>query len=226
MKKSILYLVLLTLGSISTAFGQLEGKRFISGSAGVGFNNRNPVNNRAEHSYSYNLNIGLGKFKTATKTGEWTIISSLGGGKNYLDVPPRSIVRKGIGSFAIGGGYSWNYYKHFSDKFGIYGGPGLTMRYAYVKQTDSQGENVYEQKSNEVTVAFQLAAGAYYALNERWWLTGSLGFSNPAFVSYVFGKAESLTSDTESKNSGFHYQFSPAFNFPSVGLGLRYFFKD
>jgi hypothetical protein len=226
MKKSILYLVLLTLGSVSTAFAQLEGKRFISGSAGLGFNNRNPVNNRSEHGYSYNFNIGLGKFKTATKTGEWTILSSLGGGKNYLDIPTQSIIRKGIGSFAIGGGYTWNYYKHFSDKFGVFGGPGLTLRYAYSKITDSSGENIYEQKSNEVAVSFQLAAGAYYALNERWWLIGSLAFSNPATVSYVFGKAESLTSDAESKNSGFHYKFSPSLNFPSVGLGLRYFFKD
>ena len=136
MKRYILYVLILALGTASTAFAQLEGKKFISGSAALGFSNQNPVNNRSENGYSYNFNIGLGKFKTATKTGEWTILSSLGGGKNYLETPTQSVPRKGISNFALGGGYNWNFYKHFSDKFGIFGGPGLILKYAYARKTE------------------------------------------------------------------------------------------
>jgi hypothetical protein len=226
MKNSITYIILLLIFSGSVAFGQLEGKRFISGSANVGFNNQNPDAGNATNGYSYDVYIGLGKFKTATKTGEWRIFSSLGGGKQQYFFTNEPVTSKGIKSFSMGTGYFWNFYKHFSDKFGIFGGPGLTLDYGFSKQLTNVGSVYYDTKSNRVSFAFQIGAGAYYVLNERWWLTGSLGFSNPVSLAYSFGESTPYTPGTDLDNSGFEYRLSPSFNFPSVGLGLRYFFKD
>lgn len=226
MKNNITYIILLMTFSVSAAFGQLEGKRFISGSAGVGFNNQNPDAGSASHGYSYDIHLGFGKFKTATKTGEWRIISSLGGGKGNYYISNEPVTLKGIHSFSLGTGYYWNFYKHFSDKFGIFGGPGLTLDYGFNKQVTNAGTVFYETKSNRVSFSFQIGAGAYYVLSERWWLTGSLGFSNPIYLAYNFGESSPFTPGPNSDNSGFEYKLNPSFNFPSVGLGLRYFFKD
>lgn len=224
--KNITYIFVLVVFSVSTAFGQLEGKRFISGNAGVGFYNEDSEHNRSSNGYSYNVGVGLGKFKTATKTGEWLILSSLIGGKQNHDLPNESVNWNGISSFSLGTGYEWNFYKHFSDKFGIFGGPGLTLVYSFGKSITTAGSTYYETKSNQVSFNLHVGAGAYYALNERWWLTGSLAFSNPVYLSYKFGKSKPFEPGPSVDNSGFVYKLTPDFNFPSVGLGLRYFFKD
>ena len=117
-------------------------------------------------------------------------------------------------------------YKHFSDKFGIFGGPGLNLVYGFGKSITNPGSAYYETKSNQISFNLEVGAGAYYVLNERWWLTGSLAFSNPLYLSYKFGKSEPFEPGPHIDNSGFEYKLSPDFNFPSVGLGLRYFFKD
>ena len=226
MKNTITYILVLIIVSVSTAFGQLEGKRFISGNAGVGFSNQDSEYNRSSTGYSYNVSLGLGKFKTSTKTGEWLIVSSLIGGKQNYDLPNESVNWNGITSFSLGTGYAWNFYKHFSDKFGIFGGPGLSLVYSFGKSLTNPGSIYYETKSNQVSFNLQLGAGAYYVLSERWWLTGSLAFSNPVYLSYKFGKSKPFDPGPNVDNSGFEYKLAPDFTFPSVGLGLRYFFKD
>jgi len=225
MKNNITYILVLILLSVSTAFGQLEGKRFISGNAGLGFYNQDSEPNKS-NGYSYNVSIGLGKFKTNTKTGEWLIVSSLIGGKQNYDLPNESVDRSGISSFSLGTGYTWNFYKHFSDKFGVFGGPGLILDYSFGKSITSPGSVYYETKSNQISFNLQVGAGAYYVLSERWWLTGSLAFSNPVYLSYKFGNSTPFEPGAKIDNSGFEYKLTPTFNFPSVGLGLRYFFKD
>jgi len=224
--KTIYYTFLLIFCTGTIAFAQLEGKRFISGTVAADFGSYKPEARKSANNYSYTINIGLGKFKTANKTGEWSIFTNLKGSKQYFIVGTDSSTVKGIDAFGGGTGYTWNFYKHFSDKFGVFGGPGLAVRYAFLKQRQTDGLELFEYKSNEITASLELNAGAYYALNERWWLTASLGFSNPVSVAYTFGSTKGKVTGTRYEMSGFKYQLTPSFTFPSVGLGLRYFFKD
>lgn len=224
--KIIFYTFLLIFCSKTVALAQLEGKRFISGNVSTGFDNYKPETGKSTNSYSYIINIGLGKFKTTTSTGEWSIFSNLSGSKKNFTLANDSTTIMGIDNFGGGTGYRWNFYKHFSEKFGVFGGPGLTLRYSLTKQLQSNGEELFEQKSNEITASLDLSAGAYYVLNERWWLTASLAFSNPVYAGYTFGTSKNRMTPASYDNSGFKYQLSPSFNFPSVGLGLRYFLKD
>ena len=224
--KVIYYTFLLIFSSATVALAQFEGKRFISGNVSTDFNNYNPENGLSTNNYTYGFNIGLGKFKTATRTGEWSVFSNMRGNKQNFALTNDTLTIKGIDLFGVGTGYRWNFYKHFNDRFGVYGGPGVSARYSFSKQIQTNSDEVFNQKSHEIAAFLELNAGAYYALNERWWLTASLAFSNPVFLAYTFGTSKSRTTTTGYDNSGVRYQLSPSFNFPSVGLGLRYFFKD
>lgn len=224
--KVIYYTLLLTLCSATAALAQLEGKRFISGGVSTDFYATNPETGRSTNSYGYGINLGLGKFKTNTRAGVWSVFSNMTGSKYSVPGPSDTLTISGISSFGIGTGYDWSFYKHFGDKFGVFGGPGVSLRYAYGKSTAGEGINLYEYKSNEIAALLQFSAGAYYVLNNRWWLTASLAFSNPVYLAYTFGSAEQRVSGEVTDNNGIKYQLSPNFNFPSVGLGLRYFFKD
>lgn len=224
--KTIYYTFLLIFCSATGALAQLEGKRFISGNVSTDFNNYKPENGLSTNSYTYGFNIGLGKFKTATRTGEWSVFSNMRGNKQNFGLNNDTLTIKGINLFGFGTGYRWNFYKHFNDKFGVFGGPGVSVRYAFSKQIQTDGNDLFNQKSHEIAASLELNAGAYYALNDRWWLTASLAFSNPVFLAYTFGTSKSRTTATGYDNSGLKYQLSPSFNFPSVGVGLRYFFKD
>ncbi|PSL28680.1 outer membrane beta-barrel protein [Dyadobacter jiangsuensis] len=224
--KIIYYTFLLIFCSATIAFAQLEGKRFISGAVSTNFDTYKPETGKSTNGYAYGVSIGLGKFKTATRAGEWSIFSNMNGSKKNFNLGTDTTTLKGIDGFGIGTGYRWSFYKHFSDKFGVFGGPGISVRYNYIKQFQSDGQELFEQKSNEISASLDLSAGAYYALNDRWWLTASLAFSNPVYATYSFGKSKGRTTATSYDNSGLRYQLSPSFNFPSVGIGLRYFFKD
>lgn len=224
--KVIYYTFLLTLCSATAALAQLEGKRFISGGVSTNFNSISPETGKNANNYGYGINLGLGKFKTATRAGVWSIFSSMNGAKQNVTGVTDTVTISGINGFTIGTGYSWSFYKHFNDKFGVFGGPGVSLKYAYGKSLAGDGDNLYENKSNEITASFDLSAGAYYILNDRWWLTASLAFSNPVYLGYTFGRSEYRITGEGADHNGLKYQLSPNFNFPSVGLGLRYFFKD
>jgi hypothetical protein len=224
--KAIYYILFLLLYPATAALAQLDGKRFISGSASTNFFATNPETGKSTNSYAYGVNLGRGKFKTATRVGEWSIFSNMTGSKQNITGATDTITVSGINVFSIGTGYSWSFYKHFNDKFGVFGGPGVSVKYDFGKQTQGSGDNLYDYKSNEISASLQLSAGAYYILNDRWWLTASLAFSNPVYLAYTFGSSERRATGEGTDNTGLKYQLAPSFTFPSVGLGLRYFFKD
>lgn len=224
--KAIYYILLLILCPATAALAQLEGKRFISGGVSTNFNATNPETGRSTNSYGYGINLGLGKFKTATRAGGWSIFSNMNGSKQNITGATDTVTISGINAFAIGTGYSWDFYKHFNDKFGVFGGPGVSLKYTYDRQTQGNGDNLYDYKNNEISTSLQLSAGVYYVLNDRWWLTASLAFSSPVYLGYTFGRSEHRGTGEGADSNGFKYQLAPSFTFPSVGIGLRYFFKD
>lgn len=224
MKKTLLFTWLFVVCSITATLAQYEGKRFISASAGISFSNQNPEQSSASNTYGYNFNAQLGKFKTQTMARGWNLGTSLGGGKNNFYVNGTASDR-GITQFGANAGYFWQYYKHFNDKFGVFGGPNLDVSYNYTK-TYETSNGVSEKRTNTFSLPFGVSAGAYYTLSERWWLTGSLGFADLLSVGYSFGKTENIDRITNLKSSVFNYEFSPTITFPSVSLGIRYVFRN
>lgn len=224
--KAIYYFVFLSLLSCTVARAQLDGRKFVSGSISTNFNAVSPKTGNNTNNYSFGINLGLGKFKSNTRAGEWSIFSNLSGSKQLFYLPNDSLTRSGINGFGIGTGYAWSFYKHFGEKFGIFGGPGITARYQFAKQIQANGEQLADQKSNDITASLNISAGAYYVLNHRWWLTASLAFSNPVNLTYASSQTEIIKTGTTYKTSGVQYELTPAFSFPSVSLGLRYFLKD
>lgn len=223
MKKILLFTWLLVAVSVTAALGQYEGKRFVSATAEVNFANQNPSESHSTNGYGYNFNAGFGKFHTANKARGWNLSSSLGGGKNIIYNNGQADINSGLTGFGVGAGYFWQYYKHFNDKLGIFGGPNINALYNYGKTYGSPNADS-EQRSNSFSLQFGVSAGAYYALNERWWLTASLGFGNLVSTMAAFAKTKNTTETV--RNNTFEYQLSPKITLPSVGLGLRYFFKD
>jgi hypothetical protein len=226
MKKIFLLTFVFLAAAYTAVFAQMEGKRFISGSLSVGFGNNNPSGTTSTNSYGYNFDIGLGKFKTNTRASGWNLNTSLTGGKQYLGATLNPRITTGINGFGVGVGRFWQYYKHFSEKFGVYGGPNVNLGYEYGKNTSSQDESTFETKQNTLSLSLGLEAGAYYKLNERWWLLASIGFSEPFSAKYSNENTLQVGNSQETTTKHFIYAFSPVINFPSVGLGLRYFFKD
>jgi hypothetical protein len=226
MKKIILLSWLFIACSITTTFGQFEGKKFVSASAGINFSGQEQDDVPSENNYGYNFDASFGKFKTNNKASGWNVSTSLTGGKDiqYRDGDTESL--KGITGFGIGTGYFWQYYKHFSDKFGIFGGPHVNVLYSYAKLYENQSSDNLEHKQHQISPQFGLSAGAYYTLNNRWWLTASVGYIDLFYVSYMVDDAVSLSTGNKTKNTTFDYKISPNLTLPSVSLGLRYFFKD
>lgn len=218
--------------SANYLFAQMDGKRFISGTAGINFNNYNPNVANATNGYGYNFNIAVGKFKTNTKAVGWNLTSSLSGGKtNYTILSevnlPIDIQRNGINSVGVGVGRFWQYYKHFNNKTGIFAGPHINLSFSNSKTYERGAEAKYlsETKTNAIQVSAGLTAGAYYHFSDKWWITASLAFSNPVSVNYSFiSKSDSPANITdENKSTQLNYTFAPRFTFPNVGIGLRYF---
>lgn len=228
--KNIIFLSIILLNLAETAHAQLAGKRFISGSAGINFSNQNPSQATSSNNYGYNFNINLGKFKTDTRVSGWTLSNSLGGKKDkyytYNNGGSISNDRSGINNVGFGLGKFWHFYKHFNDKIGIFGGPTITLGYLHTKDfsTSGNGQTLMEKKTNKISVSFGLNAGLYYKLSEKWWLTGSLAFSDPFNVGYSFINSKSENQSYSGKAKQLTYAFSPVFTFPSVGLGLNYFY--
>ncbi|MCE7065672.1 hypothetical protein [Dyadobacter sp. CY326] len=227
MKKLLSILIFLQFFVVLGALAQYDGRRFISGSAGVAFSNNNPDLAKVSQSYGYNVNVGIGKFKTETRASGWNLSSTLNGGTSYFtNANGEPQMNDRISGFSLGAGYFWQYYKHFNDKFGIFAGPALNGGYTLSNQiTQDQGEP-FDTKTNTISVAFAVNAGLYYKLSERWWLTAGLGFATPLAVSYQFGEQIRKSDGRSFDSSAFQYEFSPSFTFPSVGLGLRYFLAN
>jgi len=230
--KNILFITcLLVLGSTRFSIAQLDGKQFLSGSAGINFNNSNPASLGATHNYSYNFDISLGKFKSETRAVGWRISNSLGGGKMVYNIYNGSEVeqyeRDGINRFGIGLGRFWHFYKQFNDKLGIYGGPEAGVSFLNTKSYSNQNESrsLMENRVQQIQLSLGLSAGFYYTFSEKWWVTASLAFANPVSVDYSFQRGRNVVTDENGKSNELTYRFSPVFNFPNVGLGLRYFYN-
>jgi hypothetical protein len=63
-------------------FAQLQGRSFISGSAGIGFNQNNPAASKNTNRYGYEFDVLIGKFKTDNRATGWRLSNSLAGGKS------------------------------------------------------------------------------------------------------------------------------------------------
>jgi hypothetical protein len=225
MKKTLLFGCLLVVCTITAAFAQYEGKRFVSANAGVSFSNNNPDEYPSTNGYGYNFDASFGKFKTSNMARGWSLSSSLSGAKNFSYYNGDTQIRDGLTGFGVGAGYFWQYYKHFNDKFGIFGGPNIGISYSYGKTYGSPNADS-EQRTNSFSLPFSVSGGAYYTLNERWWLTASLGFANLFSVGYTVAKTENQLSTDTFESKAFEYKFSPTIALPSVSLGLRYFFRN
>jgi hypothetical protein len=180
--------------------------------------------------YGYNFDISLGKFKTETLATGWTISNSLAGGKKLYSVYNNNtnvnMERSGISSVGFGVGHFWQFYKHFNEHVGIFGGPSVNLGFDNSKTYTPDNGSLQETIGNKVTLGLNLSAGIYYQFSEKWWVTASLAFANPVSVSYQRHKymyPDLAFEDT--KVSMINYQISPVFTFPSVGLGVRYFYN-
>jgi len=227
MKKLLSIFICLQVFVVTGALAQLDGKRFISGSAGVSFTNSNPDLQKASQFYGYNVNVDLGKFKTETRASGWNLNSTLSGRKSsFNNVNGEPQVENGISGFGVGAGYFWQYYKHFNEKFGIFAGPSINGGYLRANEITQSEVEVSDKNMNSVSISLGLNAGLYYKMSERWWLTASLGFATPLSARYQFDEVTGRSTGTSLKSNEFKYEFAPAFTFPSVGLGLRYFLKN
>lgn len=222
MKKILILTSLLVAFTITATFAQYEGKRFVSATAGVNFSNQNPEDYPVTNSYGYDFNASFGKFRTSNMAHGWNLSTSLSGGKSFVNNNGDTKTRSGLTGFGAGVGYFWQYYKHFNDKFGIFGGPNIDVSYSYGKTYNSGSE----QLTNNFSLPLGVSAGAYYTLNERWWLTASLGFADLVSVSYSFSEIKGPNNVDAVKQNAFEYGFSPTITFPSVSLGIRYFFRN
>ena len=228
--KNIYYIIaLLILSSSQTVLAQLEGQKFISGTASVNFSNTDPDLEKSSNNYGYNFDIGLGKFKTSTRASGWNLSTSLSGSKQnlttYTNGNPTTREKNGINGFGVGVGRFWQFYKHFNEKVGIFAGPDINVRYNNSKtyETTSNGSALVENQINALTISAGLSVGLYYKLSQNWWITGSIALSDFASVNYTDLKSGVETDNYTTRQKTYNYQFSPSFRFPVVGFGVRYF---
>ena len=229
MKNTYFIIALLILSSSQIVLAQLEGQKFISGTASVNFSNTNSDLQESSNNYGYNFDIGLGKFKTDTRASGWKISTSLAGSKQnfltYVNGNPINTEKNGINGFGIGVGHFWQFYKHFNEKAGIYAGPEINARYNNSKtyQTTSNGSALGENKINTLTLSAGLSAGLYYKLSQKWWVTANIALSDFVSVDYSHLKSSVESSNNTTAQKTLNYQFSPSFRFPVVGFGVRRF---
>lgn len=229
--KNIYYLIVfLILGSSHMVFAQFEGRKFLAGSAGFVFNNSNPQNAKATNNYGYNIELSLGKFNTDTRASGWRFNTLLTGQKQIFNVYTQNsftqLERSGINGFEIGAGRFWQFYKHFNEHVGIYAGPAVDVIYGdktnYFVGSD---QPLSKNRTKTVMLSAGLNAGLYYKLSSKWWVTGSIAFSNPVNVTYTHIKQDQTDGRNNNIQKGVSYTFSPSFTFPSVAFGVRYFYS-
>jgi hypothetical protein len=227
--KRILCLGILVLCSMSVVQAQYAGQRFLSGSAAINFDSfDNAPDNNSSNRYGYDFDLSFGKFKTDTRASGWRLSSNLAGGKAdrvlIVNGVPTTEEVKGVDRIGFGVGHFWQFYKHFNEHVGIFGGPSADLNFSNAKTYDGSSDLI-ETKANTFGVSLGLTAGAYYKLSEKWWLTASVGFANPVSVGYTFKNNEVIRTSQKTKESVLSYQISPSITFPSVGLGVRYFYN-
>ena len=217
------------MGSFGAGLAQFAGKRFVSGSATINFNNTKPKSGNTTNAYNYQFDVSLGKFQTDTKASGWWLTNSLGGTKTiyttYQNGGIQNNEKKGVNSLTFGVGRFWQFYKHFNDKTGVYAGPDVNLSYQHGNTYSVSGDSRYliQNKNDKIGLSAGLSAGFYYRFSEKWWVTASLAFSSPVSVDYNFLSTENALGTERYKNRQLTYRFSPTFSFPSVGFGLRYF---
>ncbi|KAA6430459.1 hypothetical protein FEM33_26035 [Dyadobacter flavalbus] len=225
MKKIFIFTLMLLFCTAGYIHAQFAGKKFISGAASIDFFNHNPDLTASTNGYNYNISIQAGKFKSETRASGWNLSHSLTGGKTVFNNNENVETYKGINSLGFSIGRFWQYYKHFNNKLGVFAGPNIDLGYTFAKGPSSE-YNLPNTQGHTIALTAGLSAGMYYQLSEKWWITASLAFSNPVFVSYsAFESTQQGTDETILTNT-FNYKFAPAINFPAVGLGFRYFLKE
>lgn len=203
---------------------QYTGKKFISGSADLTIYNNNPKSSSAYSSYGYSVDISLGKFVTETRVNGWSFSNSLLASKSfYYDYTNGQENKKNqLNSIGFGVGKFLHFYKHFNNKLGIYGGPGINANYMISKSF----ANYLDEKSNHyVSLNLGVSGSMYYQLSNRWWIQASLAYANPISIGYEVVNNYGGTNEGWSKANSFKYNFTPNLTLPSVGLGLRYILK-
>ena len=230
MKKIFLLALLIGFGTIGTLQAQFTGKKFIEGNAFINFKqNNNDSPDLSTNEYGYNFNISLAKFRTETRASGLRISNSLGGGKSFYSSNSNGtgplIEKSGLRSIGFGVGHFWQFYKHFNENVGIFGGPSVDLGYSNSKNYNPDGGYLQENKSNKINLGLNLSAGIYYNLSEKWWVTASIAFANPVGITYENINYSNIAGMNEStKVNQLEYQLTPTFTFPSVGLGVRYFY--
>lgn len=226
MKRIFISTIILLFCTAGYIHAQFAGKKFISGSAGINFSNINPDQTISTNEYGYLINVQSGKFKSETRASGWNLSHSLYGGKSYTDYNGNTEIYEGIRNTGFGVGRFWEYYKHFNNKLGVFAGPNLSLNYSFTKGPSPDTGLPNTTKANTVALLAGLNAGLYYQLAEKWWITASLGFSNPVSLSYSAVETTQPASAQSVRTKSFNYKFAPVINFPSVGLGFRYFLKE
>ena len=196
------------------------------------FTNYNSKNEPSINNYGYGFEVSIGKFKTNTKATGWRLNNYLAGSKNVYRTYNNGNLsgeydKSGISDIGVGVGRFWQFYKHFNDKIGIFGGPDVGSTFSKARRYEVSEDSRYlsENKTDRIQLSFGLSAGIYYHFSEKWWLTGSLAISNPISIEYDFLSTKVSGESLEYKSKQLNYSFSPNFTFPSVGLGLRYFYN-
>lgn len=233
MKNIFSLTLILFLSSAEILLAQYQGSRFLSGSAGINFTNNNPQSQTATNDYGYNFDISMGKFKTDKMAVGWRLSNFLGGAKSVYRIydgngQSQEFEKSGINSIGVGVGRFWQYYKHFNDKIGIFGGPQVDLSLSNSRSYETgSGSNInlIQTLTNKIQLSAGLSAGLYYHFTEKWWVTASLAFSNPISVDYSFMSRSVDGTGETFKQKQLNYSFSPNFTFPSVGFGLRYFYN-
>jgi hypothetical protein len=215
--------------STGQVFSQLQGRTFISGSAGIGFNQVNPANAKNFHGYSYQFDALIGKFKTENRAAGWRLSNRLEGSKRtyslYQHIEVRDFEKSGVTDVGFGIGRVWQFYKHFNEKVGMYAGPEISLGYTHGNRYSVMHDRQGLERSQTAKFSFYagLHAGIYYKLSEKWWVLGSLEFSEPFFVDYTVQKNSLDVGSENNKTSEVRYRFTPVFSVPAMGFGLRYF---
>lgn len=227
--KNIFYITgIFIIAACGTVQAQYEGRKFISGQAAIDFDNTKGNSDRDVNNYGYNFDVSLGKFRSETRATGFRLSTSLRGGKNYYLFDNTGVIKEnsGINQLGFGLGHFWQFYKHFNSNVGIFGGPDVNLGYKGSKTINNESLiYVSEIKTSQIQLSLGLSAGVYYKLSDKWWVTASLAFANPVSVEYETSKSRMVTDNSESKSNGIRYSLTPAFNFPSVGLGVRYMCK-
>lgn len=224
-----IFMVCTLLSCTSAAIAQYDGRKFASGSAMLSFSNGKLSNDRSVQTYAYSFSVELGKFKTENRASGWLLSHGLGGLKNdqqfFVNGQEVEVDAKAIRNYLFGVGRFWQFYKHFGNNTGIFGGPVVSANYSMNRNYDQQGTmDVYLQTQSQIGITFGVQAGAYYKFAPKWWLTASLAYTQPFYAQYTSTKYEYQTGNLpDDKLNEFKYSFAPVLTLPSVGLGLRFF---